>query len=134
MNKVAVVVNYSYGGFDRQAKILKNELEKLGNEVSIITNYELSLCGDEDIDFKKCIYLDKDMIQGIKLEMKGVRLYNNIGVIEQCDDKRRTYELLKKDFKLPETISGPLTYFYDESSSKSFCKKVVKDVYKRQEL
>ena len=81
---------------------------------------------DRDIDFKKCIYLDKDMIQGIKLEMKGVRLYNNIGVIEQCDDKRRTYELLKKDFKLPETISGPLTYFYDESSSKSFCKKVVK--------
>lgn len=115
--KVGIVINHSYRGFEKPARLIAAELERLGAETEILTNMDV-LAGRDAPDFKKCVFLDKDVICGTRLELAGVRLYNNIGAVEACDDKRMTYELLKDDFTVPETISFPLTF--NETDIESF--------------
>ena len=75
---------------------------------------ELLFRKDEQIDFEKCVYFDKDVIMGLRLETMGIRLYNNIGSIELCDDKRRTCELLRREGAIPKTIPSPLFFSQDD--------------------
>ena len=84
---------------------------------------ELTFLRDNEIEFEKCVYFDKDVICGLRLETLGIRLYNNIGSIELCDDKRRTTELLCRDFSLPDTVASPLLFSYDADFYKDFAKR-----------
>lgn len=85
---------------------------------------ELLFRKDSEINFSKCVYFDKDIITGLRLELLGVRLYNNIGAVELCDDKRRTGELLCRDLKVPETVVPPLLFSEDPAFSKNFALQV----------
>lgn len=75
---------------------------------------ELLFRKDSEITFEKCVFFDKDVITGLRLESMGIRLYNNIGSIELCDDKRRTCELLRRDGSIPKTVSSPLFFGEDD--------------------
>ncbi|PWM46149.1 MAG: RimK family alpha-L-glutamate ligase [Clostridiales bacterium] len=108
--KTGIIINHSYPGFYNMSTTLKKDLENLGNEVFILTNKDALIKSDEELDFDKCIFFDKDVPLGLRLEMLGIRLYNNIGSIELCDDKRRTYELIRRDFKTPLTFPAPLSF------------------------
>ncbi|MBO5247850.1 MAG: RimK family alpha-L-glutamate ligase [Clostridia bacterium] len=112
MNKeYAVLYNRSLESvFGDQARQVATELD-----CPCLYTDELLLLDDDQIDFRKCVYFDKDVIAGLRLEMLGVRLYNNIGSIELCDDKRRTAELLRHDLSLPKTIPSPLLFSDDPS-------------------
>lgn len=85
---------------------------------------EILFRSDREITFEKCVYFDKDVITGLRLEALGVRLYNNIGSIELCDDKRRTCELLRRDSAIPKTISAPLLFFETEDYQIKFEEQV----------
>ena len=103
---------------------IKKELENLGEDCFLIDNISLAALSDEEINFKKCIFFDKDIIQGMRLELLGVRLFNNIGSIELCDDKRKCNELIKRDFRVPETIYYPLVFKENDTFFSNFANKV----------
>ena len=102
--KTAIVYNHSlekmFGGYALQ---ISDQLKVLNAEPRILTNYEAHCLSSDDIDFESCIFLDKDILCGLHLEKNGVRLFNNIGAIEICDDKRRTYEMLEGIIPMPKT-------------------------------
>jgi len=88
------------------------------------TNTDFLGMRDEEIRFRKCVYFDKDVILGLRLELLGIKLYNNIGSIELCDDKRRTCELLRQDFRIPETITSPLLFSDDPAFVRQYAEQV----------
>ena len=117
--KYAVVYNRSLESiFGNQARAVARELD-----CPCIYTDELAFLKDEEIEFEKCVYFDKDVITGLRLELLGIRLYNNIGSIELCDDKRRTTELLRREFQVPKTICSPLLFSNDPEFRKDFAKK-----------
>lgn len=106
--------------------IFGNQARAVANELDCPCQYtdELLFRRDDEIDFCKCVYFDKDIITGLRLELLGVRLYNNIGAIELCDDKRRTEELLRRDLETPETVVPPLLFSDDSAFRKNFAQRV----------
>ena len=107
---IAIVKNAFFDVFTDQCRALKAAFEKEGVQAEIYDNLTLDLMRDDEITFDKCVYLDKDIPLGLRLERLGVRLYNNIGAIELCDDKRRTQALLEGDIKMPQTVVFPLMF------------------------
>lgn len=105
--------------------IFGNQARAIAKDLDCPAHYtdEVLFKKDAEIVFSKCVYLDKDVVTGLRLEGLGVRLYNNIGSIELCDDKRRTYELLKKDLPLPRTVSYPLLFSEDTEFEEEFIEK-----------
>jgi len=85
---------------------------------------ELLFLRDSEISFEKCVYFDKDVITGLRLETAGIRLYNNIGSIELCDDKRRTAQLLNTDGNVPKTVCYPLLFTDDPTFREKFIHQV----------
>ncbi len=120
--KYAVLYNRSLEPiFGKQAHAVAEELD-----CPCLYTDELVFLKDEEINFAKCVYFDKDVITGLRLEALGVRLYNNIGSIELCDDKRRTVELLRRDLCVPETVSSPLLFSDNPEFRKTFAERVGK--------
>lgn len=102
----AVVYNRSLESiFSGQAHAVARELD-----CPCLYTDELQFLEDEQIEFRKCVYFDKDVVTGLRLEAIGVRLFNNIGSIELCDDKRRTGEFLKRELRVPKTLIYPLFF------------------------
>ncbi len=115
----AVIYNRSLESiFGNQARAVATELD-----CPCYYTDELQFWKDSDIHFQKCVYFDKDVITGLRLELAGVRMYNNIGAIELCDDKRRCGELLRRDFTVPNTICAPLLFSDNPFFRKEFTKK-----------
>lgn len=126
---VAIVYNHSLQNlFGKIAESICKEVQAIGEESFVIDNFTLSKIPDDKINFSKCIFFDKDIIQGIRLEMLGVRLFNNIGAIEACDDKRRSTELLRHDFKVPKTIYYPLIFKHDSIFFEAFANEIAKQL------
>ncbi len=120
--KYAVLYNRSLESiFGNQARAVARELD-----CPCYYTDELLFLKDEEIEFEKCVYFDKDVIPGLRLELLGIRLYNNIGSIELCDDKRRTGELLRRDLCIPETITSPLFFSDNSDFRKTFAGRVGK--------
>lgn len=96
-------------------KIFGNQARAVARELDCPCLYtdEILFRKDSEIEFQKCIYFDKDVITGLRLETLGIRLYNNIGSIELCDDKRRTVQLLQNEGNVPETFCYPLLFADD---------------------
>lgn len=118
--KYAVLYNRSLEPiFGKQGHAVAKELD-----CPCLYTDELVFLKDEEIKFEKCVYFDKDVITGLRLETLGVRLYNNIGSIELCDDKRRTVELLRRDLWVPETVSSPLLFSDDPEFRRTFSQRV----------
>ncbi len=112
MDKVTVVYNHSIKHFEGQCKAVASELAKKGIESELFTNAEL-LMMEKLPEGNKCIFYDKDISLGMRFELSGTRLFNNIGAIELCGDKCRSNEILK-DLPQPETLVYPKTFFPDE--------------------
>ena len=100
-----------------QASRIKEEFDKLGADVEIVKNgyfpYLDNNCditsGYDGVDF--AVYLDKDKYQGELIEKSGIRCFNKISAITNCDDKMLTFiKLAGKGIKIPKTISAPLCY------------------------
>lgn len=104
---------------------LRREFSELGEKCRIIDNLTMWSLKKEDVDFENCVFLDKDMALGQRLEQWGVRLFNNLGSIELCDDKRKTAEFLRDSFKIPETVCYPLIYSADHSFFEEFANDLV---------
>ncbi|MBQ4322395.1 MAG: RimK family alpha-L-glutamate ligase [Clostridia bacterium] len=116
----AVLYNRSLENiFGRQAHAVATELD-----CPCFYTDEMLFYKDSEIEFSKCVYFDKDVITGLRLETMGVRLYNNIGSIELCDDKRRTNELLRTEGNIPDTIPSPLLFHDDPIFRKTFALRV----------
>ena len=107
--------------FGKQARAVAKELD-----CNCRYTDEIQFLQDAEINFEKCVYFDKDVVTGLRLETLGVRLYNNIGSIELCDDKRRTCQLLLGDNVIPETFYSPLLFSDDKTYRKDFAQKVAK--------
>lgn len=115
----AVLYNRSLESiFGNQARAIAGELD-----CPALYTDEILFKKDSEIWFSKCVYLDKDVVTGLRLERLGIRLYNNIGSIELCDDKRRTCELLKQDLPVPQTVSYPLLFRHDPKFHEEFLEK-----------
>ena len=123
MKKGIIVVNAycNLNSMLNQSKRLKQEFEKLGVSVEIIKNGNYlylnensQIIGDIDnADF--CIYLDKDKYFAMMLEKKGVKTFNKISSIINCDDKMLTYlALTGSNISIPKTFSSPLNYTSSE--------------------
>ena len=117
-----------YNGGLRTPKYMElNELyaaaaKKLGIEVELIANDELHPCIENGQTQLKSIkerstpqfilFLDKDIRLAKQLEKMGYRLFNSSQVIENCDDKMLTFQVLADhNIKMPKTLFAPL-YFY----------------------
>lgn len=114
-----------------QAERLKEEFNKLGVDVDIVTDSFLqSILVDgnlktkiKDIDF--AIYLDKGKYQSEILYRTGVRMFNSHESIRLCDDKGVTYIALSTgNLKMPKTIFAPLCYRQDLPVKKEWATKI----------
>jgi len=126
--KILMVKNYSINNFDGITEKLKAEFERKNAELVVLNNAEISMMTDDELIFNKCLYWDKDISLGLRLELAGMRLFNNIGSIELCDDKRRTYQLLKNDFNIPETVVFPLSFQKNDEFLDKFDIKIAKQL------
>lgn len=95
-------------------KRLAEELAFLGVQTEIRRNFlsaGIAETGAQnylpEADF--CIYLDKDKYAGELLERSGMRLFNRMQAIADCDDKMRTCIALS-GFPVPKSIPAPLCY------------------------
>ena len=99
---------------------LREELAALGVNAEIVRNrFPAFLNGEGEVSLSDppdfCVYLDKDKYTGEMLEKRGVRLFNPIGAIADCDDKMRTYLALGGfGIPMPKTFAAPLCYYPDE--------------------
>jgi len=118
---IPIVINHSIPHFNKSASDIADGLRAEGAVPIILDNLsireKLNFCR-----FEKCVFLDKDIPLGLQMEISGTRLFNNIGSIELCSDKRRTNSVIGKDFRTPETVCYPLTYFPNEDFFLSFAK------------
>lgn len=119
MKKGIIVVNRycKIPSMINQANRILEEFKKLNVDVKIVKNgYNFYLDDNSNINFLDeipdfCVYLDKDKYLGEALEKLGVKVFNPITSISNCDDKMLTYlKLSKSNIKMPKTISSPLCY------------------------
>ncbi len=119
MSKGLIIINkYStMPSMLSQANRIKEEFDKLGLEVEIVKNGYYPYLNEncdivnsyKGIDF--VVYLDKDKYQGELIEKSGIRCFNKISAITNCDDKMLTFlKLIGSGVKIPKTISAPLCY------------------------
>lgn len=115
-----------------QANRLKEEFNKLGVEIEIVSNGFLRamLVGDKivtdlfDTDF--CVFLDKDKYLSESLKKAGVRLFNKHDAIRVCDDKGRTcIALSDSGVKIPDTVFGFLSYSTEDIIPDNFADQVI---------
>lgn len=123
MDNVLLVHNHSVKHFTAQCGAVSRELEKRGCLTRILSNSELSLM-KELPSAGKCVFYDKDIPLGLRLELKGMRLFNSIGAVELCGDKCRSYEMLS-EFPQPETLIYPKTFFPDDKFFGDYSEYVV---------
>ncbi len=134
--KGLIIINAYPNGekFIKQAARIAEELVKLGVEVDVLRNGEVSVCvGDNGevvssvsgYDF--AVYLDKDKYLGEGLEKAGLRLFNSARAIELCDDKMKTYlALVGAGLPMAECIAAPLCYTPNAKADEVFLQNVAK--------
>ncbi len=117
--KILIINNgyYQIENYLYQSRRLKEELEKLGVEVTIRENdFFPAFIDGENIksrvaEYDGCIYLDKDKYLSKMLEQSNLKLFNCHDALITCDDKMLTYiALANNNIKMPKTLSGLLCY------------------------
>lgn len=121
--KIPIIINHSIPYFVASAEDISEGIRKAGHTPIVMNNVDARAKTARE-RYEKCIFLDKDIPLGLSLEIAGTRLFNNMGSIELCSDKRRLKAFLENDFPIPETIEYPLTYFPNEDFFNEFAEKV----------
>ena len=132
--KGLVVINaYPRGEkFLRQGQRIADALCVQGVETDVVKNGDIHavIGADGNVStsvagYDFAVYLDKDKYLGRALEAEGVRLFNRMHAIENCDDKTLTAFALKgAGVRLAETIPAPLCYTPNVSVNTDFLKAV----------
>ncbi len=119
MKKGIIIVNRycNIWSMVNQANRILEEFKKLNVDVKIVKNgYDFYLDENSKIVYEGelpdfCVYLDKDKYLGEGLKSLGVKTFNPISSIINCDDKMLTYlKLANSGIKMPKTICSPLCY------------------------
>lgn len=95
---------------------------KMDIDLKILTNMDAAL-GCDNADF--ALFWDKDVNAAKMLERRGVPVFNSADSIMKCDDKARTYIELLGDFRQPETIASPKTFFNRPDDFSEFVDKAI---------
>ncbi|MBQ7227813.1 MAG: RimK family alpha-L-glutamate ligase [Clostridia bacterium] len=115
--------------YNRQCERLKEELEKLGADVTLRDNDFFPLVSDEgaewnDLGYDFCVYLDKDRYASRILSQK-TELFNRFGSIETCDDKMLTVlRLSGRGVPMPKTLPGLLCYRIEAVVPRKYAEEV----------
>ncbi len=121
--------------FYRQGGRIAQALIKLGADVEVVRNGDISVCISRQgapvckqaagRDF--AVYLDKDKYLGRALESCGLRLFNPAEGVELCDDKLRTYQALQgAGLRLIDSIPAPLCYTQGAKPNEKYLKEVAR--------
>ncbi len=71
------------------------------------------------------LFLDKDVVLARQLELLGYRVYNSSKVIEICDNKIYTHQILSTyGLNMPDTIYSPLSFFSSSDLEDDFLRDV----------
>lgn len=126
---------YEYSGIVNQANRIKEEFLKLGYDLPIIKNGngfyidENSKIVSNLSSYDFCVFLDKDKYTGTALETLGIRTFNKISSIIDCDDKTLTFlRIAGSNVKIPKTIPSPLCYNSDAVIDETYLKEVAKEL------
>jgi len=126
-----IIVNQIVGHNQYKIDRLKEEFNKLGVSLDVITNNGTiaevknnnTVVNLPKTDF--VLYLDKDIYLARLLERSGYRLFNRADFIKMCDDKMLTFIYCSNlGIKMPDTFAGPLVYQGVENPDISFLDKV----------
>ncbi len=118
-----------------QAERLKEEFNKLGVEIEIVTDGFSRVAIEGDMvsvdlyppDF--AVYLDKDKYLSEVLEKGKLRLFNRHKAVRVCDDKAQTYIALSGNgIKFPKTIFGALCYRADLPIKREWAQKIAEEL------
>lgn len=108
--------------------------EQLGINIKLIKNSDINIIinnlGETSININLeqepplfIIFLDKDLYLARHLELLGYKVFNSSKVIEDCDDKLRTMQILaNKNICMPETIFFQFCYNNNNINDKDFLK------------
>ena len=100
-------------------------LEELRND-RLLKEEGIDKCA-ENYDF--CLFWDKDIKLGKRLEGRGLRLYNSSRAVEICDDKAETYLALEKSgILMPKTLILPFTYSGTGYGELSFIEQIEEEL------
>jgi RimK family alpha-L-glutamate ligase len=112
-----IIITNPFEKENHQAKRLKEEFEKKGVRVEIVSNgWELATLETDKIQFELkdldfAAFLDKNKYLSDALEKSGIKLFNSHQGVRVCDDKGETCLALSgKGVKMPKTIFAPLCY------------------------
>lgn len=109
--------------YDRAREaILGASARAVARELGCSAEYtdELIFLSDREIDFRKCVFFDADVITGLRLETLNVRLCNNVGSAELCADLRRVFRMLEGDGIVPSWIPSPATALEDKEFLRAY--------------
>ena len=139
MKGLVIINGYPNGEkFLRQGERIAEELHRLGVQVDVIKNGDVSVLleGDGCVQctlkekYSFAVYLDKDKYLGRMLEMAGLRLFNCAEAIEICDDKMLTHLALRTaGVSLAKTIPAPLCYTPNATPKLSFLQRVAEEIH-----
>lgn len=111
---------------------LKSSLEKAflskGEKLIVLTNDKAYSLVNSNGNKQPILFFDKDTVLGALLEKSGYKLINSIKTIEICDDKAKTYAVLKGKIDMPETVIAPFTYAGVEYDNYDFLKEAEKKI------
>lgn len=123
MNEGWIIYNGSLPDprFRYMAEMLAQAAVRVGLRVRIVKNNDVAACidggqarllGSASASLPRFVIMyDKDVLLARHLEVLGVRSFNAADVIENCDDKRRTHQVLAgHGIPMPRTILAPLVY------------------------
>lgn len=134
----AILINgyFENSSVQNQVSRLREEFTNLGVETDVLKSNEVlsTIPENEFYEYKNgikiplkkydfIIYLNKDRYQAECLENAGYRLFNSAKSIVLCDDKMLTDIALKKEVKVPDTVSSPI--MYSEKDDENFLSYVV---------
>lgn len=107
--------------FLEMADVYKAAAEEEGVTLEVVFNNELLIGIQEGKLFLKgeqvivrpefILFLDKDLHLAKQLEALGFRVFNSASVIEKCDNKALTFQVLAgEEIPMPKTLIAPLVY------------------------
>ena len=127
-----IIITNPFEKENHQALRLKEEFEKKGVSIEIITNgWSLATLETDKIQFELkdldfAVFLDKNKYLSDALEKSGIKLFNSHRAVRVCDDKGETCLALSgKDVKMPKTIFAPLCYIKDSVMTMEDAKLIV---------
>ena len=97
------------GSFETMRRLFMEAAEKAG--ITLISKTNADFIGDVRCDADFALFYDKDIRLAMRLEQKGIRVFNSADAIAVCDDKTLTHLALDKaGLPQPEYVLCPHSF------------------------